>query len=185
MRLPESRTTNEELNTFLTVSRFSEEDAECLELLRPIIEPALPALTDKFYAQLSLSDEIRPYLEGRLEQLKSTHLAWLQSLFSGVYDDEFVTHQQRIGFVHVKVKVPPLFVSSSMAFLRAEIPQILLNNDLSDTIARDCNYAQCSAAIARLLDFCHFLIDGTYFKSMMDTMGISPALLNRLMTLSR
>ncbi len=183
MRLPQSRHTNEEINTFITVSRFSEEDAECLELLSPIIVPALPELTEKFYAQLLQSDDMRPYLEGRLEALKATHLKWLEGLFTGVYDDAFVEKQKLIGHVHVKVRVPPLFVASSMSFLRAEIPAILLNVDLA-AINRQCTFSNCSGSISRLLDFCHFLIDRMYFKSMMDVMGISPALLNRLMTLA-
>ncbi len=183
MRLPQSRSTSEEINTFLTVSRFSEADAECLELLRPIIVPKLPELTEEFYAQLQQSSEMLPYLEGRIEPLKATHLKWLESLFTGTYDDAFVEQQKKIGQVHVKVKVPPLFVASSMSFLRSEIPIILLGTDLTQ-IDHECTFANCSASISRLLDFCHFLIDRMYFKSMMDVMGISPALLNRLMTLS-
>ncbi|WP_434776992.1 protoglobin domain-containing protein [Neisseria sp. Ec49-e6-T10] len=180
MSLPESRKTNPELDTFLRVSCFTEEEAARLARLGTIIKPQLPALTDRFYEQLQKDATMQPYLEGRIDALKSTHLAWLESLFTGNYDDAFIAQQEKIGFVHVKVKVPPLFVASSMSFLRAEIPTILTDEHLNSLGE---SRAICTGSILRVLDLSQFLIDGAYFKSIMDVMGISKALLDRLMTL--
>lgn len=168
-----------DLETFLTISGFCENDAERLFRLGDTIRPFLPELTDRFYVQLQASEITRPYLNGRIDQLKQTHLTWLNSLFSGVYDDDFLSAQQNIGVAHVRAKVPPLFVSSSMSFLRAEVPAVLSDEaiqNLGET------RAACTSSILKILDLTHFLIDGAYFERIMDTMGISRNLLNRLMT---
>ena len=179
MSLPESRKTNQDLDTFLNVSCFTEEDAKRLAKIADVIKPQLPALTDRFYEQLQKNEMMLPYLNGRIDALKTTHLAWLNSLFNGVYDDAFVQSQEAIGFVHVKVKVPPLFVSASMSFLRSEIPLILTEDQLA---AFGESRAACTSSILKVLDLTQFLIDGAYFKSVMDLMGISKTLLDRLMT---
>lgn len=173
------RTEHPELETFLAISGFCENDVNRLFRLSDAIQPYLPELTDRFYTQLQASETMRPYLNGRLDQLKQTHLTWLNSLFSGIYDDAFLSAQQSIGDAHVQAKVPPLFVSSSMSFLRAEVPAVL-----SDEIVQNLGEtrADCTSSILKILDLAHFLIDGTYFERIMDIMGISRNLLNRLMT---
>lgn len=179
MSLPQSRTTNQDLDTFLNVNCFNEEDTKRLAKIASTVKTQLPQLTEKFYTQLQKNDIMLPYLEGRIDSLKKTHLAWLENLFAGTYDDSFVQAQEAIGFVHVKVKVPPLFVSASMSFLRAEIPAILTDENLH---VLGESRIECTSSILKVLDLTQFLIDGAYFKRVMEVMGISKALLDRLMT---
>lgn len=171
--------TDAELSTFLTVSGLNATDAQRLSVLSAGVLPLLPELTERFYAQLQSCEAMRPHLDGRIDQLKKTHLAWLHSLFSGVYDERFLAAQQAIGAAHVKAKVPPLFVSSSMSFLRAQVP-FILTDELLQTLNE--SRADCTCSILRVLDLSHYLIDGAYFRQVMDVMGISRALLDRLMT---
>jgi hypothetical protein len=48
----------------------------------PAIKPELPGGTQRFYDTLQTIERTAPYIEGGLDQLKSTHLAWLQGLFT-------------------------------------------------------------------------------------------------------
>ena len=168
-----------DLDAFLAISGLTASDARRLAVLSAGVMPLLPELTERFYAQLQSCEAMRPHLDGRIDLLKKTHLDWLQSLFSGVYDGQFLDAQRAIGAAHVRVKVPPLFVSSSVSFLRAQVPYILTDEYLQ---AVNESRADCTSSILRVLDLAHYLIDGAYFRQVMDVMGISRALLDRLMT---
>ena len=167
---------------FLGHNGFSQEDADCLQALHPLISPALPALTDAFYERILNSDAMRPFVEDKVGMLKQTHFRWMNMLFTGPFDEQFVKVHEHIGEVHLKQKIPPLFVAASMAFLRAEMPK-LLTPELLAKVPQD--YAFCTSALLRLIDICQFLIDRTYYRSLMDLLGISPKLFLRLMTTSK
>jgi hypothetical protein len=144
-----------------------------------MVNPTLPKLTERFYEQLQSDPATAAMLTGRVEALKMTHLAWLKELFSGVGADALVSRQEMIGRMHVKAKVPPVFVAASMSFLRAEFPKHFAGvfNDKSES-------AQATTSILRTLDVCQYLIDRAYNECLMDNLGIRPTLLNKLMTTS-
>jgi len=168
------------LATFCNVGGLCKEDQEILTQIGPQILPMIPALTDSFYAVLQSDPQTAPYVEGRIDQLKKTHIAWMNELFSGNYGPEFIQRQERIGDVHVKVRVPPLFVAASMSFLRAALPNIVVKHIADPDMA-----GKAETSLLRLLDLCQYLIDRKYNATLMDNLGISPALLTRLQTIAR
>ena len=170
-----------DLAEFLSHNGFCDEDAACLIALHPLISPLLPALSEAFYERILASDAMRPFVIDKVDSLKQTHLRWMNLLFSGPFDDSFVAIHQHIGEVHLKQKIPPLFVSASMAFLRAEMPK-MLSPDVLGKLPLQHDYAFCTSALLRLIDICQFLIDRTYYRSLMELLGISPKLFLRLMT---
>jgi len=143
-------------------------------------------LTDKFYGQLVSHPLTNQHIEGRLEALKSTHQQWMIELFSGPHDEAFFARQEVIGVVHVKVKIPPLFVSSSMSFLRNEIVKVLHTASESDEITCE-QFQAASSAILRLLDLCQMLIDSAYdaerLRLLSEATGMKPRLIENLIAL--
>ena len=85
------------------------------------IKPGLPEVTQRFYTTLQGIDKTAPFIEGRLEQLKSTHLAWLEGLFTGPYDENYTQAMYRVGQVHVKVNLPVEFMSGGMSLIGEEL----------------------------------------------------------------
>ena len=85
------------------------------------IKPGLPDVTTRFYDELQRIDRAAPYIEGRLEQLKSTHLAWLEGLFTGPYDATYTRAMYRVGQVHVKVDLPVEFMSGGMSLIGEQL----------------------------------------------------------------
>lgn len=168
------------LATFCNVGGLCREDQEILSQIGPSIIPHIPSLTDAFYAVLQSDPQTAPYIEGRVEQLKKTHIAWMTELFSGNYGPEFIQRQERIGDIHVQVRVPPLFVAASMSFLRAAFPNLLTKHIEDPDMA-----GKAVGSLLRLLDLCQYLIDRKYNATLMDNLGISPALLTRLQTIAR
>lgn len=163
--------------TFQNVSGFSAEDLATLAKIGPVVSPNLPRLTDLFYERLSADPATAAMIEGRVDILKTTHIAWLNELFSGIAPEILVEHQERIGRSHVRAKIPPVFVAASMSFLRSMFP-ILFGAVLSEKT----ELTTATAAILRTLDVCQYLIDRTYLQCLMNNLGIKPVLLNRLMT---
>jgi len=163
--------------TFQNVSGFSVEDLALLACIAPAVTPSLPQLTNMFYERLGSDPATAMMIEGRVDKLKTTHIAWLNELFSGGDPQAIVAHQEMIGRAHVKARIPPVFVAASMSFLRATFPCLF-----ASVIADKSEVTAATTAILRTLDVAHYLIDRAYLLCLMDNLGIKPALLNRLMT---
>jgi len=99
----------------------------------PAVSPALPGITEAFYATLATIPATATFLEGRLDLLKQTHLRWLGGLFTGPFDAAYAKAMYRVGHVHVKVSLPVEFMAGGTALigdrLIAEIDKIYQDDD--------------------------------------------------------
>jgi truncated hemoglobin YjbI len=166
------------LATFYHIGGLCTEGQDALAALAPRLEPHLPSVADEFYRLLQEDPQTAPYIEGRIDALKSTHTAWMRDIISGMYDDAFISRQEKIGEVHVKARISPHFVAASMSHLRAALPLLIHNVEPDSARA-----GQAIKSLMQVLDLCHYLIDRKYNETLMDNLGISPVLLNRLQTL--
>jgi len=83
----------------------------------PAISPALPGITEAFYCILTSIPATAPFLEGRLDLLKQTHLRWLEGLFTGPFDVTYTKAMYKVGHVHVKVNLPVEFMAGGVALI--------------------------------------------------------------------
>ncbi len=172
-----------DIQTLKNIIGFSIDDENHLRHLGQYLVPRLPDLTDRFYDRLMADDSTRSHLEGRVEQLKKTHIAWLTELFAGDYGEAFMARQRRIGEVHVAAGIPPLFVAASMSFLRGAFPSEI------EISAREIGepVGVCIGVVLRLLDICQYLIDSAYEAERMRRLtaatGMSLVLLKNLISL--
>lgn len=166
------------LATFCHIGGLCKENQNIIQEISPKLEPLLAQITDAFYRLLAEDEQTAPYLEGRIEALKATHLRWLRDILSGHYDDDFIKRQEMIGEAHVRAKVPPHFVAASMSHLRASLPPVIHRVEPDATKS-----AEAIKTLMQVLDLCQYLIDRKYAETLMSNLGISPALLNRLQTL--
>ncbi len=104
-----------EMRDFL---KLGDEDAARLKALRPVFEKHGPAITDAFYDALEATPRTAAIIEGRVDALKKTHLAWTLNLFEGDYGRPFFEAQYRIGEVHVAQNISPELVEGVMNCLR-------------------------------------------------------------------
>ena len=175
----------QDLQTLTAFNGLSAEDFGYLERIAPFIKPQIPILTDAFYACLLSDVQTAAHIAGRVDQLKLTHMAWLHSLFNGDYGDDFVAQQERIGKAHVVARIPPLFVASSMSFLRAAFTRLLDAVVLEEGEAK----GKYASALLRVLDLCQYLIDRAYdehrLDRLVDVTGMSRKLLENLISLKQ
>ncbi len=89
------------------------------------IKPGLADVTERFYNVLQGIDKTAPFIEGRLDQLKSTHLAWLEGLFTGPFDASYCEAMFKVGQVHAKVDLPVEFMSGGISLIAEELINLI------------------------------------------------------------
>ncbi len=97
---------------------FGEEDAVRLKSLAPVFEKHGPGITAAFYDRLLALPETAAIIEGRVETLQVTHIAWMMRLFDGEYGRPFFDRQYKIGQVHVVQNINPEYVEGVTNSLR-------------------------------------------------------------------
>jgi truncated hemoglobin YjbI len=93
--------------------------------LSDLIAPHLPAVTDNFYSVLQEIPKAQPFLEGRIDNLKQTHIRWLEQVFSGPFDVDYVKAMYQVGDVHVRVELPVEFMAGAMTLVGTRINELL------------------------------------------------------------
>ncbi len=103
-----------------------------------LIHPRLVEVTDNFYQKLASIPKATPYLEGRMESLKATHQQWLNSLFTGPYDENYTAAMYKVGDAHVKVKLPVEFMAGGMCLIQNELARVageVYESDVASVVA--------------------------------------------------
>ncbi|AKV00824.1 Methyl-accepting chemotaxis protein [Labilithrix luteola] len=106
----------ERLKVFLD---FTDSDVRNLVELKPVIAKHGPTITARFYERLGQTTDTARLVEGRVGALQKTHLAWLNSLVGGTYDEAYLASRWRIGLAHVRVGLDPHWVEGVMSFIRS------------------------------------------------------------------
>jgi hypothetical protein len=89
------------------------------------MKPHLADITSSFYSVLLGIPKAEPFLQGRIDALKSTHIHWLETVFSGPFDVNYVQSMYHVGDVHVKAKLPVEFMAGAMTLVATRINQLL------------------------------------------------------------
>lgn len=157
---------------------FTDADAANLRELAPIFAEHGAAVTDAFYARLAATADTAPLIEGRVEQLKRTHIQWMSELFQGEYGEGYLQNRWRIGLTHVRVGVPPWWVEAVVSFLRGASVDLL-----EQTIADPTRRVACSQSLLRILDLDLLIINLAYGDERLDRLsqftGMSRKLIER------
>ncbi len=103
---------------------FTPEKEALLQQAGMAIKPGLPEVTQRFYKVLQSIERTSPYIDGRLEHLMKTHLAWLEGLFTGPYDASYTEAMYQVGKVHVKADLPVEFMSGGMSLITEELIEL-------------------------------------------------------------
>jgi len=113
---------------------FTRRDATNLRALAKPVDRYLPAVVDRFYAEILAHSGARQVLAGeeQVTQLRGHFLNWLRTLFGGVYDDAYARQRAAIGHAHVRVGLPQHFIFCAMEVVWQELERIVRNVVVSD-----------------------------------------------------
>jgi len=121
---------------------WSERDPENLSRAWPLVEPHVDEVVDAFYRRVMSHDGTASVLEGpeQMERLRRSLAKWLENVFRGPHDAEYVQLRRRIGKRHVEVGLPEHFMFAAMYQVRFLVNHILAEADadysLRDSAAR-------------------------------------------------
>lgn len=91
-------------------------------------------ITHQFYEQILMHDGARVHLssEAQVLRLRSSLIAWLDSLWVDEASPERTEHTAEIGRVHMRLGIPARYVIAAMANIRRELVQIALKDESED-----------------------------------------------------
>ncbi|ABL00219.1 protoglobin domain-containing protein [Pelobacter propionicus] len=99
--------------------RFTDGDAELLLSLQSLAQEHLDSFSQEFYDYLyGLPDTAAILNKCNRVHLRQMHNTWFLSLFSGIYDNHYLSHLVRIGHAHVRVGLNVHFVNAAMNQVR-------------------------------------------------------------------
>ena len=99
-------------------------DADRVVSAKAIVEPAFAEIIDDFYAELARHTEASRVITGGLQQvtrLKKTLQAWLNDLFDGPYDFEFVEQRFQVGRRHVEIGLSAFYTQAALGRIRMRL----------------------------------------------------------------
>jgi signal transduction histidine kinase len=111
---------------------FSAEHAQVLGEVGAFVRTALPGITDRFYAAIQSDPRARAVFTGgdaQIERQKVFLRTWLEELFCGVYDAEYVHRRERIGRTHVRIKLDQRYMFGAMNIVRDGLHDALQDSE--------------------------------------------------------
>jgi hypothetical protein len=139
------------------LSGLTAQDEATLRELAQLIVPALDGVTDRFYVVLGSVPRTAAFIEGRVDVLKKTHRAWLESLFTRSLDAQYTEWMYQIGTVHVRVQLPVEFMTAGMTLVLREL-LVLVGGSSLDAEAK----TRASAAIGSVCGFSQLVMQKSY-----------------------
>jgi signal transduction histidine kinase len=114
---------------------FSDEDAAVLQSVGARMHPYLPAMSERFYDQITHHPEALKVFTGGQEQidrLKHTLQVWAGRLFHGPFDEDYAAERYKIGVRHVLIGLPQRYMISAMGVVRTHLHESLRKVFTSD-----------------------------------------------------
>jgi len=128
-------------------ARLDEEKIQALHELNASIQAYLPEVTEQFYAHLITIEQAKPFIDGRIDNLKKTHLAWTASLFTSEFGAEYTAFMYHVGDVHVQVKLPIEFMSAGTTLIQEGLIKAVLALCPDDKAQQEKYLAAINAAL--------------------------------------
>ncbi len=138
---------------------FTEEHARTLAAIKPSLEPAFPGIVERFYEAIMANPHALAVFTGgkpQIERQKSFLAAWLEGVFSGRYDAEYLRVRARIGRTHVRIRLDQRYVIGAMNVVRRGLHEAvrarpLCANDVAAPLAHDAIDKICDIELAIML----------------------------------
>jgi signal transduction histidine kinase len=129
--------------------RLSDADGALLRELRDVFARHADEIVDRLCAHFESFEEMKPLLaeEGSVERLKGHQRAYLLSLASGTYDDDYVRDRLRIGRAHSRIGLAPEWYLGAYGLL-LDLLLPLIHERFGDDVR---SAVRASAALSKLM----------------------------------
>lgn len=140
---------------------WTDDDGIRVKNLAPLVEPDLDAIIEDFYDELNRHPKARAVItegQAQIERLKQTLRRWLAELFSGAYDEDYVSRRWKVGWRHVEIGLDQAYPNVALARLRQALTLAIEGRWTGDAHS----LAISLASLHRLLDLDLALITDAY-----------------------
>jgi signal transduction histidine kinase len=99
---------------------WSDEDAVRVRRVKPLIESRVPALVDDFYAEIKRHPNASKVFidDAQVARLKVSLKIWIDQLFEGPYDRDYLLRRWQVGRRHVEVGLDHIYAAAALSRLR-------------------------------------------------------------------
>jgi signal transduction histidine kinase len=136
-------------------------DVERVRAVAHFVEPHLPALIDDFYAEVDRHPDARKVITGgaeQVERLKGTLRAWVNDLFTGEYDVDYVVRRWKAGWRHVEIGLSQVYTNVALSRLRDGLHHALRSGWVGD----EAELFRTIRSLNKLLDLDLAVIEDAY-----------------------
>lgn len=133
---PNVYTIVEEMKSYIG---FGQQDADNLRALAEFVTPRLEEVVDRFYKTIldqPGASGVFPGGEVQAAQLKGFFARWLETLFCGEYDAQYIKRRLNIGHTHVRVAMPQHYMFAAMEIVWQDLERIAIEADVPDVAAK-------------------------------------------------
>ena len=140
--------------------RWSDEDAGRVRRLAPLVESSFDRIVASFYEDLLRDPATAAILDspGQVERLQVSLRRWLEELFSLEFTPQYIDSRWRVGWRHVEIGVPQVYIALGLGRLRARLIEAVIDawpDGEDDLVAH-------VASLNKLIDIDQALIEDAY-----------------------
>jgi two-component system, LuxR family, sensor kinase FixL len=140
---------------------WTEADVERVRAAETVAAPCFDDLVDDFYAEIGRHPESGRVITGGKEQidrLKRSLRVWLDDLFRGPYDLEYVSRRWRVGLRHVEIGLPHIYTAAAVSRLRSGLNAAVARGWTGDR----ATFVETTISLDRLIDLDLAIIGDAY-----------------------
>lgn len=149
---------------------FKPSDAAILTYVRSYVLPELDSVVEEFYRRQTAVEDIALIIgdSETMQRLRIAQRKYVDDLFSGVYDEEYVNNRLRIGLVHKRIGVEPKYYLSAVSTLK-EILYKVIEAKIPDAMRA----LEVKEALDKLLYWDTAFVFDTYIRSMLSEIEVA------------
>ncbi len=110
---------------------WTADDVARIREAAPQIAPYVPQLIDDFYREIQRHEATARVITGsdaQIARLKHTLRGWIEQLFAGCYDQDYVVQRWRVGRRHAEIGLDQTYASAALSRLRDGMLKELCHN---------------------------------------------------------
>lgn len=144
---------------------FGASDVALLTYARGYVLPELDSIVEEFYRRQTAVEEIALIIgdSETMRRLRTAQMRYIDDLFSGVYDEDYVNNRLRIGLVHKRIGVEPKYYLSAVSTLKE-----ILRGVIAAKIPDAARASAVNEALDKLLSWDTVFVFDTYIRSMLS-----------------
>lgn len=139
---------------------WSDEDAGRVRRVKPLIESHIPALVDDFYAEIKRHPDANKVFvaDAQVARLKVSLKIWIDQLFAGPYDSDYLLRRWQVGRRHVEVGLDHIYAAAALSRLRQGLVAAVRENWPADW----GDVSQTTDSLETLIDLDLAIIEDSY-----------------------